>query len=44
MYVREIRWGGMEWIDLVQDKDYGGVFCEHGNELSCSIQSWEILE
>jgi hypothetical protein len=21
MDLREIRWGGMDWIDLVQDKD-----------------------
>jgi hypothetical protein len=22
MYLRETGWGGMEWIDLVEDRDY----------------------
>jgi hypothetical protein len=24
MDLREIRWGGMDWIDLAQDRDSGG--------------------
>jgi hypothetical protein len=35
--LREIEWGGMDWIILVQDKDYG-------NEPSGSIKCWEVLE
>jgi hypothetical protein len=33
MDLREIGWGGMDWIDLAQD-----------NELSVSIKCWEVLE
>jgi hypothetical protein len=38
MVLREIGWGGMDWIHLAQDS------CEHGSEPSGSIDSWEILE
>jgi hypothetical protein len=33
----------MDWIDLAQD--WGPVECsfEHGNELSVSVECWEIL-
>jgi hypothetical protein len=34
---RPLGWGGMDWIDLDQDKD-------HGNEPLGSIKCWEILE
>jgi hypothetical protein len=37
--LREIRWNGMEWIDLAQEGS-----CEHGNEPSGSIKRWEVLE
>jgi hypothetical protein len=37
MDFREIGWGGMEWIDVAQDRD-------HGNEPSDSIKCWEVLE
>jgi hypothetical protein len=37
MDLRAIGLGGMNWIDLAQSR-------EHGNELSCSIKCWEILE
>jgi hypothetical protein len=40
MDLREIEWGGMDWIDLAQDRGS----CEHGNETSGSIKCWEILE
>jgi hypothetical protein len=26
MDLREIRWGGMDWTDLVQDRDQWGAF------------------
>jgi hypothetical protein len=25
MYLREIGWGGMDWIDLAQDRTSGGL-------------------
>jgi len=36
---KEIRWEGkaMDLIDVAQDKDVSG-FCDHGNEISCSIK------
>jgi hypothetical protein len=37
MDLREIEWGGMDWIDLAQDRD-------HSNEPSDSIKRWEVLE
>jgi hypothetical protein len=33
---REIEWGGIDWIDLAQDRD-------HGNVHSGSINFWEVL-
>jgi hypothetical protein len=36
MDLREIGWGGMDWIDLLQDKVPVEGYCEHGNEtLGC---------
>jgi hypothetical protein len=34
--LREIRWGSMDWIHLLQGRDQwgGGGFCEHGSESS----------
>jgi hypothetical protein len=26
MYLREIKWFGMDWIDLAEDKDYWSAF------------------
>jgi hypothetical protein len=39
MDFREIAWGGIDWIDLVQEGT-----CEHGNEPSGSIKCREVLE
>jgi hypothetical protein len=44
MDLREIVWGGMDWIDLVQDRDQWEGSCEHGNEHSGSIKCHKILE
>jgi hypothetical protein len=44
MDLREIRWGGMEWINLVQDRAPVEDSCEHGTEPSGSIKCWEVLE
>jgi hypothetical protein len=44
MDLREIGLGGMDWIDLAQDRDKWKGSCEHGNESSGSIIFWEVLE
>jgi hypothetical protein len=47
MNLREIGWGGMDWIVLAQDRDQWRALvnaCEHGNEPSGSIKCWKILE
>jgi hypothetical protein len=36
--VGDIEWGGMDWIDLAQDRDQWRGFCEHGNETLGSIK------
>jgi hypothetical protein len=42
MDLREIGWGGMDWIDLAEDRDQWRG--EYGNEPSGSINCWEVLE
>jgi hypothetical protein len=42
MDLREIGWGGMDWIDVAQDRPMEGS-CEHSNEPSGSINCWEFL-
>jgi hypothetical protein len=44
MDLREIGWGGMDWIDLAQNRDPWRDSCEHGNEPSSAIKCWEFLE
>jgi hypothetical protein len=44
MHLRDIGWGVMDWIDLVEDKDKRGRSFERGNEPSSSIKRWEVLE
>jgi hypothetical protein len=44
MDLRETGWGGMDWIDLAQDRDQWKGSCEHGNEPSCSIKCSEVPE
>jgi hypothetical protein len=39
----EIRWGDMDWIGLVQDKEVEGS-CECGNKLSGFIKYRKVLE
>jgi hypothetical protein len=43
IYVREIDWGAMDWIQLAKNRDQWGGPCEHGNEPSGSIKYLEIL-
>jgi hypothetical protein len=37
--LRDIGWGGMDWIDLAQNRDQL-CSCEHGNEPSGSMKCW----
>jgi hypothetical protein len=43
MDLREIDWGGMDWIDLAQDRDQCRAR-DHCNELSGSMKCWQVLE
>jgi hypothetical protein len=43
MDLGEIRWDGMDWIDLAQDRVPVEGSCEHGNERPGSIKCWEVL-
>jgi hypothetical protein len=42
--LREIRWDGMDWTDLAQDRGTLEGSCEHGNEPLGSTKCWEVLE
>jgi hypothetical protein len=44
MDLRDIGWGGMDWIDLAQNRHQWRGSCEHGNEHSDSIKRWKVLE
>jgi hypothetical protein len=45
MNLGEIEWGGVDWIDLAQDRDkWRESSCECGSEPSGSIKCWETTE
>jgi hypothetical protein len=44
MNLEEIGWGGIDQIDLDQDKDPMEGICENGNKPSGSIKCEEFLE
>jgi hypothetical protein len=44
MDLGEIEWGGMDWIDLAQDRDQWRDLVNMVMEPSCSIKCWEFLE
>jgi hypothetical protein len=44
MDVRELGWGGVDWIYLPQNKDRWRGPCERGDERPSSIKCWEFLE
>jgi hypothetical protein len=44
MDLREIGWGGIDWIDLAQEIETVAGCCEHDNEPSDSVIYWEFLE
>jgi hypothetical protein len=41
---REIEWGGMDLIGLVENSGLVEGSCEHGNELSATIKCWETAQ
>jgi hypothetical protein len=44
MYLLGVKWGGMHWTGLAQDRDrWRAGSCECGNERSVSIKCWEFL-
>ena len=42
MDLQEVGWGGMDWINLVQDKGQVAGTCKCGNETSGSIKCGEF--
>ena len=42
MYLYDVGWVGMDWIDLAQNMDGSGS-CEYGNEPSGYIKCEEFL-
>jgi len=43
MDLQELGCGGMDWIDMAQDRDMAGT-CECGNEPSGSVKCGECLD
>jgi hypothetical protein len=44
MNLREILWGGMDWIDLAQDRDQWRVLVNTVTNLRVFLKYWGILE
>jgi hypothetical protein len=44
MDVREIGWGGMDWIDVAQDMDEWRALVNTVMNLRVPIKCWDILE
>jgi hypothetical protein len=44
MHFREVRWDGMDWIDLAQDRGPVEGSYEHGDEPSGSLIYREVPE
>jgi hypothetical protein len=36
--LRKVRWDGMDWIELAQNRDQWRAYCEHGDEPSGSLK------
>jgi hypothetical protein len=44
MDLREIGWGGMDWIDLAQDRDQWTALVNTVMDLRIPKKCWEVLE
>jgi hypothetical protein len=44
MNLREIGWGGMDWIEQAQDRDQWRALVNTVMNLRGSIKCWKILE
>jgi hypothetical protein len=44
MDLRERGWDGMDWIDLVQDRDQWTALVNTVMNLRVSLKCWEVLE
>jgi len=44
MHLQEVGCGGVDWIELAQDRGQVAGICECGNELSGSIKCGEFLD
>jgi hypothetical protein len=44
MDVREIRWDGVDWVDLAQDKNQWRTLVNARDEHSDSIIVWQVLK
>jgi hypothetical protein len=44
MYLRQIRWDRMDWIEVARESGPMGGSSEHGNEPSVPVKCWEVLE
>jgi hypothetical protein len=42
--LREVGWGGTDWIDVAHDRGQVAGCCKRGNELSGSIKCGKFLE
>jgi hypothetical protein len=43
MDLREIRWDGMDWIDLAQNRDQWRALVNTVMNLRISLKCWEVL-
>jgi hypothetical protein len=44
MDLREVGWGGLDWIDLAQDRDQWRALVNTVMNLGSSKKCWEIVE
>jgi hypothetical protein len=42
MYIKELGWGGIDWIDLAQNRDQLRDIGKYANKTSGPVKYWEI--